>query len=117
MPGRNARAFEVAGQRHPYAQRPGAYWFLRRYDFELQKNVEPPIGIGHACPCGCGAQSVMWFKGGSLNGTGEDPSHEWDVTGEWPKVTLSPSIGFAKRADGSFHWHGYLKAGVFEECP
>ena len=41
---------------------------------------------------------------------------EWDVTGAWPKVTLSPSIGFAKDgATGQFHWHGYLEDGMFVE--
>jgi len=68
-------------------------------------------GIIHACPCGCGAQSTSWFKG---HGRGRP---EWDVTGEWPNATLSPSIGIRTwTTPGGYHWHGYLRNGVFEEC-
>jgi hypothetical protein len=72
-------------------------------------------GIIHACPCGCGGRSALFFRG---KGHG---NQEWEVTGEWPKVTLSPSIGI--RYDGAgngsssgYHWHGYLRNGIFEEC-
>ena len=51
----------------------------------------------------------MWFKGLADAG-----GPEWSVTGEWPKVTLSPSIGFGK-LNGSYHWHGFLENGVFVE--
>lgn len=94
----------------------GAYWFMRKYDFDQKQNVGDPIGITHACPCGCGAHGVIWFPGGSGNGVGSWPEHEWGVTGEWPKVTLSPSIGFGRLAAGGYHWHGYLRDGIFEEC-
>lgn len=86
----------------------------RRYEagacrFVYRDGVEGPVGIIHGCPCGCGSASAMFFKG---RGAGRP---EWDVEGEWPKVTLSPSIGIRKDSSGAFHWHGYLRAGVFEE--
>jgi hypothetical protein len=122
---RNAIAFEVADRHSPEARTPGAYSFMRRYDTELNENVGDPIGIVHACPCGCGGQSAIWFTGGSSNGEGGHPEHEWKVTGSWPKVTLSPSIGIGrgqgasadrtKGTSGGFHWHGYLTDGIFEE--
>ncbi len=122
---RNAVAFEVKGQSDPRSREAGAYWFMRRYDFDTKEHKEI-VGIGHACPCGCGSQSAIWFRGGSMNGEGSVPEHEWDVTGEWPKASLTPSIGIGRgqgaSADrttgtsGGFHWHGFLRAGVFEEC-
>jgi hypothetical protein len=67
-------------------------------------------GLNFGCPCGCGATGAITFDRGDGRG--------WTVTGEWPKASLQPSIGFwsdAKRGDG-YHWHGYLREGVFEEC-
>lgn len=90
---------------------------MYRWDGTPLKKTEDRVGIIHACPCGCGAHGAIWFRGKSLNGDGGSPEHEWDVVGEWPKVTLSPSIGFAKSiSTGQYHWHGFLKNGVFEEC-
>lgn len=119
MSARNAVAFEVPNSQHPDAQKPGAFWFMYRWDTDAEpmRQTSDRIGITHACPCGCGMWGAIWFRGGSMNGAGSHPDHEWDVTGEWPKVTLSPSIGFAKSiSTGQYHWHGYLKDGVFEEC-
>jgi hypothetical protein len=65
-------------------------------------------GICHACPCGCGVATILFFRGRGVNG-----ADEWDVTGEWPKVTLKPSIGIGVLP--SWHWHGYLENGVFVE--
>ncbi len=98
---RNAAAFEVPADNHEYA--PGSYRFIHR------EGVDGPVGIIHGCPCGCGAGSAMFFKGRG------DGRAEWDVSGEWPNVTLSPSIGIRKDAGGSFHWHGFLENGVFVE--
>ncbi len=42
--------------------------------------------------------------------------------GNKEKPTLSPSLGLHRSHDGQsvgadgYHWHGFLKAGVFEEC-
>lgn len=117
MSPRNAIAFEVQNGSHPDAKKGGAYWFMYRWTEKTPSEITSDrIGIQHACPCGCGGKGTMWFRGGSLNGSGHSPGHEWDVTGEWPKVTLSPSIGFAKdKVTGRYHWHGYLENGVFVE--
>lgn len=115
MTKRNAVAFEALDKAE--RRKAGAYQFMYRYDVEAGRNTDQRVGIRHACPCGCGAEGVIWFKGGSLNGSGNAPDHEWNVVGDWPKVTLSPSIGFAKSTTtGQYHWHGYLTKGVFEEC-
>lgn len=114
MSPRNAVAFEVFNKED--LKKPGAYQFMCEYSMELGRNTDRKVGIRHGCPCGCGGYSAMWFAGGSLNGTGADPTHEWQVVGEWPKVTLSPSIGIGKdRTTGKYHWHGFLRAGVFVE--
>lgn len=112
---RNALAFEVPEQSHPDATKPGAYWFMYRWNTDVApaRITSQRIGIGHACPCGCGSQSAMWFEGSSEFHAG---GPEWSVTGEWPKVTLSPSIGIRpKDAKGRYHWHGFLEAGIFVE--
>lgn len=102
---RNAVAHEVRRPEDDFILSAGAYYFMR------YPNEAEPCGIVHGCPCGCGMQSALWFKGRSHAG-----APEWDVAGEWPKVTLSPSIGIVKdRGTGRFHWHGYLRNGVFEE--
>ena len=112
---RNAVAFEATTPED--RRKPGAYWFMYRYDEASGDFTDERLGICHACPCGCGAHGAIWFRGKSLNGQGTHPNHEWDVSGDWPKATLSPSIGFARdRTTGQFHWHGYLRNGVFEEC-
>lgn len=91
---------------------PGEAYFVRRDD------REGPDALLHSCPCGCGSRSLIWFRGRS-GGLGRP---EWDVVGAWPNVTLTPSIGitFDSRGlaplGGGFHWHGYLRSGVFEEC-
>lgn len=63
-------------------------------------------GIQHACPCGCGRLS--WLPFGPEGWT---PEQTTDMT----KLTLTPSIGMF-RGDNPYHWHGFLKDGVFEEC-
>lgn len=107
MTTRNALAFEIPDDQQADGKLPaGAYYFMR------DGKTGECIGIIHACPCGCGAKGAMWFKGKADAG-----GPEWDVTGEWPKATMRPSIGFGMdTATGKFHWHGFLNNGVFEEC-
>ncbi len=100
---RNAIAFEVVGSADPRAHEPGAYSFMLNQD-----GVR--MGIIHACPCGCGGMSAMWFEGLADAG-----GPEWHVDGEWPKVTLTPSIGIGRQEAGGFHWHGFLENGEFVE--
>jgi len=100
---RNAPAAEVQQQR---ALAPGEFYFVYNPDAP-----DVRAGIVHACPCGCGQLGALFFRG---HGRGRSV---WDVTGQWPMVTLSPSIGIKpKDAEGRYHWHGYLRAGMFEEC-
>lgn len=86
----------------------GEFYFIHRDGLR--------VGIIHACPCGCGGRSAIFFRG---LGSGQQ---EWDVSGSWPEVTLSPSIGIRYDGNGNspgagqYHWHGYLKGGVFEKC-
>lgn len=96
----------------PYEEkrRPGAAWFKYRMD-------DPsPVGLVFACPCGCGHLGAVNFAGKRMG------SPEWQVYGTWPKVTLQPSIGFRlgipemnTRPDG-YHWHGWLRSGMFESA-
>lgn len=90
---RNAVAFEVAGDDDPRWKDAGAYWFYSRRGKKA--------GLIFACPCGCGAAGRITFDA-------------WTVT-ETPRISVTPSIGFSKGESG-FHWHGYLRDGVFEEC-
>lgn len=108
--GHDARAFEVPDHDDPRRKLPGAYWFAY---FNAEGFTEEPVGIIHACPCGCGVPTLLFFRGKS-KGMGD----EWDVSGQWPNVTLKPSIGVnkaLKNPNGSYHWHGYLENGVFVE--
>ena len=103
--GRDAKAFQVT---HEFgaAMPAGAYYFTYRHDTEPRA----PIGIIHGCPCGCGTANGLFFKGLGLDG-----HDEWTVEGEWPNVTLKPSIGIGKQPGGGYHWHGFLENGIFVE--
>lgn len=95
---RNAKAHEAPNMELTDLGKPGAYRFI--YEDE---DDEKPIGMYHGCPCGCGILGTIFFAD-----SGYTPA--WTVEGEWPNVTLSPSILINKN-----HWHGYLRNGVFEE--
>ena len=102
MSKRNAVAFEAAD--HEELHKAGAYRFFAKDGRRA--------GINFGCPCGCGLVGSLYFVGAN------DGGPEWTVTGEWPAASLTPSIGFFGRnsyAEGH-HWHGFLRAGVFEEC-
>lgn len=67
-------------------------------------------GLSFGCPCGCGSMGSVSFGPG-----------KWALTGELPRASVTPSIGFYGGPDGpkgpdGYHWHGYLTDGVFEEC-
>lgn len=72
------------------------------------------MGMRHCCPCGCGKWGFMDFEAyGFKSFWSPQPKTGDDLS----KLTLTPSIGFMKDAKtGIYHWHGYLKNGVFEEC-
>lgn len=115
MTARNARAHEVSRETmNRSTVQAGAYTFL------YASGDGVPVGIIHGCPCGCGGRSALFFLGRL---SPADKRQVWTVEGEWPNVTLSPSIGIKytavglpQPAEGGYHWHGYLRAGVFEEC-
>ncbi len=91
---RNAIAFHVNNSEE--LRKPGAYRFWEG---------DGKRGITFGCPCGCGARYSMQY----------DPPG-WVVTGEWPKVTATPSLGLRTIEESGYHWHGFLKNGIFEEC-
>lgn len=105
MSKRNAKANQVDG--FEQAKAAGDFFFV-------QHNGEH-VGLIHTCPCGCGKFGAVYWKNPREGGV------NWTVTGEWPNASLNPSIGFKggsdspKGSDG-YHWHGYLRNGVFEEC-
>jgi hypothetical protein len=71
------------------------------------------IAIAFGCPCGCGAHHGGRFVG----------PNAWGFDGNESKPTVTGSFGCypshrnpSVGPDGKYHWHGHLKAGVFEEC-
>lgn len=103
---RNARAVHVdyRGEGEDVLDRlklPGHYRFVSRNG--------KTAGVNFGCPCGCGRICGIYFRGFGMRA-------EWDITGEWPNATASPSIGVMNLEGGGFHWHGWLRNGVFEEC-
>lgn len=103
---RNATSFLVEEMRGP--SRPGAVMMVRHPDKDLV------VGFNHACPCGCGMWSFI-----RLNAEGWAPGTVpiWQRTGDDLHMTLTPSIGIRPQdAQGRYHWHGFLRNGVFEEC-
>jgi hypothetical protein len=105
---RNAQSFVVDEVEIP--GKAGAVRFVRGWE-EITK--DQIMGMQHCCPCGCGEWGWMNFEAyGFADFWGPQPKIGDDLA----KLTLTPSIGFKKQPDGSYHWHGYLKNGVFEEC-
>jgi|SRR4051812_29833079 hypothetical protein len=103
---RNAKAYEIERLRPGDKVAPGAYWFMTMPEGHEDAGIV--MGIQHGCPCGCGARSALFFK----SYTGDDG---WTIEKPFPEATLSPSIGMF-RGQNPYHWHGYLRDGVFVEC-
>lgn len=85
----------------------GAFWY---YDYEDEKDV----GILHSCPCGCGNIGSLNIKEWA-----EKKGPLWTLSGPREAPTLTPSVGIraygkAIKTDGDFHWHGWLRDGVWE---
>ena len=76
-------------------------------------NDPGPFGIIFNCPCGCGEIHSASFDSCPPDMKGVGPRWHWD--GDREKPTLTPSLVLNPK-DGGYHWHGFLKAGVFEEC-
>ncbi len=65
----------------------------------------PPWGAAFICPCGCGSESWLPFRGGPSDHQ-HGPGWTWD--GNIGHPTLSPSI---LQSGMPCKWHGYLRAG------
>lgn len=100
---RNAKTFLV--DKMEGETRPGAIMFVKRGEFVA--------GFNHSCPCGCGKWSFVRLNP-ELWAPGTTPF--WTREGDDLNMTISPSIGIKPLENGRYHWHGYLRAGVFEEC-
>lgn len=72
--------------------------------FGMLPGAEQPCGMLFTCPCGCGRDGWLPFRPET------SPSWEWD--GNREKPTLKPSV----LQVGGCRWHGWLRAGVWEEC-
>lgn len=109
MTKRNAQSFVVDQVEMP--GKPGAINFVRGWE---ESNKHLIMGMRHCCPCGCGAWGFMNFEAYGFKEFWSPQSKDGD---DLAKLTLTPSIGFMKdKKTGVYHWHGYLRAGVFEEC-
>lgn len=75
----------------------GAFEYYRSGDRDY-------AGMIYNCPCGCGKTGALAFRPHA------SPSWDWDGNKERP--TLSPSVHDLN--GGKTHWHGYLRAGVWE---
>lgn len=79
---------------------PGAFKFV---SYEGQT-----AGMIYVCPCGCGRQGFLAFRGAPRPPErAERPSWIWDGNRDAP--TLSPSVHHVG------HWHGWLRAGMWEQ--
>lgn len=79
------------------------------YRFEGDPPPGEKSGITMVCPCGCGTQHYLPFRGAPYT-TDLGPAWGWDGNVEAP--TLSPSV----RMLTPCAWHGYLRAGFWESC-
>ena len=95
---------------------PGAFRWTSLYGVD-----GGPYGMNFKCPCGCGAVHGVGFTTRPKDWN-EGKGARWTWDGNMEKPTLSPSLGLHRSHEGQtvgadgYHWHGYLKAGVFEEC-
>lgn len=101
---RNAQSFIADRCEHPAPT--GAIVFMT---MGPEKKV---AGFSHACPCGCGKWSFI-----RLNPENWTPGTKpmWTRQGDDERMTLAPSIGVHPIEQGKYHWHGYLRDGVFVE--
>jgi len=67
-----------------------------------------PDGLHFNCPCGCGQVGAVRFA------SQDRPGWAWDGNRECP--TIAPSVLFQPDCNGGGHWHGFLRAGIWESC-
>lgn len=111
MSARNAQSFIVDTFDVP--GRAGAIQFVGMLNQE-DKGI---VGFNHACPCGCGIWSFIRLNPEKW-APGTTPM--WSRTGDDLHMTLTPSIGIhhqgTDQGKSGYHWHGFLRNGIFEEC-
>jgi hypothetical protein len=93
------------------SRKPGAIQFVTRAMAGAEPG--PVVGLNHACPCGCGKKSFVRLNPEYWE-AGTKPM--WTREGDDLHMTLAPSIGIKPLENGKYHWHGFLRNGVFEEC-
>lgn len=70
------------------------------------------VRMQFGCPCGCLRAYGARFAA----------PNSWKIDGPVDKPSVTPSLGCYPAGDskagpdGVYHWHGYLRAGIFEEC-
>jgi hypothetical protein len=92
---------ELSGE----ARKPGLFEYFKDSSREY-------AGMLFICPCGCGDLCAIDFR--------PKPAPSWDWDGNVEAPTLTPSVRrIVKRRDTGeqkTHWHGWLRAGVWESC-
>jgi hypothetical protein len=79
--------------------------------YEYAADGKTVIGLRCGCPCGCGAHHGARFG-----------PNAWGFDGNLDKPTVTGSFGMYPSyrnetlREGKYHWHGFLRAGSFEEC-
>ncbi len=74
--------------------------------FHAGPGFDEIAGMLFVCPCGCGEIYWIAFRGHQAPGR---PAWDWDGNRDSP--TLTPSLHLILDCG----WHGFLRAGVFEE--
>lgn len=107
---RNAVSFLVDTLEMP--GKPGAVQFARHPD------TGEIVGFNHCCPCGCRRWSFVRLNPNAWAPDSRAPM--WTRTGDDLHMTLTPSIGIRHQGEDQgkpgYHWHGFLRDGVFVEC-
>lgn len=73
---------------------------------------EEPFLLAFGCPCGGCTEGSLAHNGFiAITGSRQVNQHVWKWDGNLDEPTLTPSI----QRLGACKWHGYLRAGKFEE--
>lgn len=117
----DARAVEVSREQLLSVSGPaGGFSWLTLYDV----GDPGPHGMYFRCPCGCGGVHSAMFD--TMPAAWREEHWKgravWHWDGNVERPTLTPSLGLKVQAPGEslgadgYHWHGFLRAGVFEQC-
>ena len=89
---------------------PGSFLWCDEW---LEDDQECPSVVDGKCPGGKPCLYIHYPVGDSI-GRSARHIHQWD--GDRDAPSLAPSLGHGKRDDGTYWWHGFMKAGILEEC-